>query len=230
LVFDKISITNPKIISKGAEAYIYLVEYMGMEAIAKVRVKKGYRNPNLDNFLRIHRTKREAKLLVDVKRFGIPAPVVYGFFPNEATLILEYIKGELLYSRFKNYSLDRSEIMEIASILGKYVGIMHQHGMAHGDLTTSNVMCLDGGGIVLIDFGLGEYTRSLEDFGVELRILYNSLKSAHHDIAEDFFNFFKESYIEHFSEGKSALNKFEEIRLRGRYIEERREKRKFYKA
>ena len=230
LILDKIGVEKPRLISKGAEAYIYLVNYMGLKAIAKVRVEKGYRNPKIDTYLRTHRTKREAKLLVDVKKYGIPAPIVYGFFPNEATLILEYIRGELLYFRFKKHPINKSEILRIASLLGEYVGIMHQNGMTHGDLTTSNIMRLDDGNLVLIDFGLGEFTKSIEDFGVELRILYNSLKSAHHKIAEFFFDSFKESYIEHFSEGRDAINKFEEIKLRGRYVEERRERRRFYKT
>jgi len=230
LELEDLIFKNSKIISKGAEAYIYLTNFFGFKSIVKVRIRKSYRNPKLDNFLRVHRTKREAKLLTDVKRIGVPAPVVYGYFPNEAVLVMEYIEGVLLYSLFKHKTVGESTITEIATKLGKYVGKMHENNMIHGDLTTSNVMFLDDGNIVLIDFGLGEYTSSMEDFGVELRVLYNSLKSAHYDIADTFFYAFKETYLETFSEAERALKKFEEIKLRGRYIEERREKRRFFKT
>ena len=94
-----------KLISKGAEAYIYLTEFLGLKAIKKVRIKKEYRSDFVDTRLRRQRTKREAKLLSMVKKKGIPAPSIYDLDLLNFTIILEFIEGKILRDILINLSL-----------------------------------------------------------------------------------------------------------------------------
>jgi len=215
------------LLKKGAEAYIYYVLWFDKEAIKKVRISKKYRDKRLDEVIRRLRTKREAKLLLDVKKIGVPAPVLYDYIPKEYTLIMEYVKGIILKEALIKKMIDLPIVKEIFYEIGKFVARLHESNIIHGDLTTSNMILLDDNSIVLIDFGLGEYNANLEDLGTEIRVLVSSLKSVHYEIFDTIFNEFKIGYIDHFDDGLKVFKKFEEISKRGRYVEERRVKRKF---
>ncbi|MGQ4892613.1 MAG: KEOPS complex kinase/ATPase Bud32 [Candidatus Njordarchaeia archaeon] len=211
-----------RLLSKGAEAYIYSVDWFGKPAVKKVRVKKMYRHPKLDERLRLQRTKREAKIMSDVKKLGIPAPTIYYFSPPEFTIIMEYIKGKILKEALLGNNLSEKSKVNVFKNIGEMTAIMHNNGIIHGDLTTSNIILLQDLSIVLIDFGLGEYTRSLEDFGIELRVFSNSLRSVHYKEYDLLFDAFLEGYNRNFDMGNIVYKKFEEISKRGRYVEERR--------
>ncbi len=215
-----------ELISKGAESYIYLIDWFGRKAIKKVRVKKGYRHPKIDETLRVSRTKREAKILQKAKSVGVPVPAVFALYPREATIIMEHINGTLLRDLLKESKLTVNEEKKIFRVIGEYIAHLHNEGIIHGDLTTSNVIINGPDNIVFIDFGLGLFTESIEDFGIELRVLYNALKSTHYDKVDYLFNSFLDGYLKEQNKGKEVYVKFKDIGLRGRYVEERR-KRKF---
>ncbi len=215
-----------KLISKGAESYIYLIDWFGRKAIKKIRAKKGYRHPKIDETLRMSRTKREAKILQKAKKIGVPVPAVFALYPKEATIIMEHINGGLLRDLLKNSKLTVDEEKRIFRIMGEHIAHLHNEGITHGDLTTSNVIMNTPKDIVFIDFGLGLFTESIEDFGIELRVLYNALKSTHYDKVDYLFDSFLEGYLKEQNKGREVYVKFKDIGLRGRYIEDRR-KRKF---
>ena len=215
------------LISKGAEAHIYLTKFFDMKAIKKVRVKKLYRVPSIDMAIRKMRTRREAKLLSQVKKIGVPAPVIYDLILSEYTIIMEYVKGKLLKDLLISHSLSPIEEKEYFKRIGEFVGRMHSSDIIHGDLTTSNIIITPSGKIVFIDFGLGEFTSSIEDKGVELRVFYTALCSTHPDRADDLFEAFLDGYEHSYDLARKVISKFSEISLRGRYVAKRREKRKF---
>jgi predicted Ser/Thr protein kinase len=59
-----------KLLKKGAEADIFLTDWYGKRAIAKVRTIKAYRHRSLDLDIRRRRTIREAQMLSGVKLIG----------------------------------------------------------------------------------------------------------------------------------------------------------------
>lgn len=214
-----------KLISKGAEAYIYLTEFLGLKAIKKVRIRKKYRSDYVDIRLRKSRTKREAKLLFMVKKRGIPAPSIYDLDLLNFTLVLEFIEGRLLRDVLVNNLLDKESEIEVFHRIGRYVGLMHNSNIIHGDLTTSNIMLTNHNRIVFIDFGLGGVTTSIEDKGIELRVLYTSLNSKHYDKILYLFEAFLEGYRGSNPDAEEIIKKFHEISKRGRYIATRRVKK-----
>ena len=214
-----------KLISKGAEAYIYLTEFLGLKAIKKVRIKKEYRSDFVDTRLRRQRTKREAKLLSMVKKKGIPAPSIYDLDLLNFTIILEFIEGKILRDILINNLLDKEIEIEIFHKIGQYIGSMHKSNIIHGDLTTSNIILTPYNRIVFIDFGLGGVTTSIEDKGIELRVFYTSLNSKHYDKIIYLFEAFLNGYSEINPNAEEVIRKFHEISERGRYIAARRIKK-----
>ena len=66
-------------------------------------------------------------------------------------------------------------------LIGAAVAKLHDGGLIHGDLTTSNMMITTGGDdkLVVIDFGLSFNSTLFEDKGVDLYVLERALSSAH---------------------------------------------------
>ena len=64
--------------------------------------------------------------------------------------------------------------------IGRAVARLHDGGLVHGDLTTSNMILRDGDGVlVLIDFGLAANATLAEDKAVDLYVLERAITSAH---------------------------------------------------
>jgi len=209
------------LLKKGAEAYLYIDDWFGFKVIRKVRVPKSFRVSILDEQLRRFRTVNEAKLLIESRRCGVPTPIVFDVDLLKTTIVMEFIEGELLRDLLP--SLSKVERKSICRKIGEYIGLLHSNGIVHGDLTTSNMILLDGK-VYFIDFGLGEFTREVEAMGVDLHLMLRALESTHYSLAEECFRSVVDGYSSVFNMAERVLRKVEEIRMRGRYISERRRK------
>merc|ERR1712210_203585 len=72
-------------------------------------------------------------------------------------------------------------LTNLAQKIGQMVGKLHKNNLIHGDMTTSN-MLVDANQdqqIYVIDFGLGDFSGTPEDKGVDLYVLERALISAH---------------------------------------------------
>ena len=63
--------------------------------------------------------------------------------------------------------------------MGKIVLNVHEAGIIHGDLTTSNMIMNQQNAIALLDFGLSYFKDSAEDRAVDLYVLERAFKSTH---------------------------------------------------
>lgn len=197
-----------QIIKKGAEADIFLVDWYKDKAISKLRTSKKYRHKVLDNIIRGRRTIHEANMLHAAKKTGIKTPYIYFLDPKRAEIIMEYIKG-------KNVKDIISK--EIGNEIGKYVSILHNNNMIHGDLTTSNFI-IDKNNLYLIDFGLSFYSERIEDMATDIRVIKEILSSAHIHIFEETYQNFLDGYSEYTNHNfNRILNIVKEIERRGRY-------------
>jgi len=213
---------TPEIIAVGAEAVLAKYEFLGRPAIYKVRVKKPYRDPRLDERLRRERTFTESRIMNRLRTEGLPVPALYLVDPKGEYLVMEFIEGELL----KNMIVERREFRHIVRELGRVVARMHELGVVHGDLTTSNVI-VRGGRPYLIDFGLARFSDELEDIGVDIHLFLRAVESTHYELKDEIMKEFLKGYGEVVGEDrvKEVMDKVHEIRLRGRYVEERRKRR-----
>jgi len=210
----------------GAEAALIRGKWLEEEVIFKLRYPKLYRNTILDLHLRKTRTSHEAKLLSEAKFNGVPVPSVLFINPEAGLLILEYVKGPKLRDIIDRIKL--SECLEIFIKIGKNVGILHLNGIIHGDLTTSNMLLTEKNEVFFIDFGLGEFSNEVEKQGVDIHLMLRALESTHPSHARRLFEAFIKGYSSVRGEEwkEKILNKVREIRMRGRYISERRESHK----
>ena len=207
-----------QLIGKGAEAELRLVEWMGRKAVAKRRVPKPYRLPELDRALRQARTKLEARLLREARTAGVPAPLVYDVDLAEGacTLTMELIEGEQAKRLLNRLPMPKARAL--SRRIGEAVGRLHTGGIVHGDLTTSN-MLLRGGTLYFIDFGLGGITDELEAQGVDLRVLKEAFGSTHAHLGRCFDEIMN-GYVSAYGKGAVAYERMKEIAARGRYSDQ----------
>jgi len=201
-----------KLLKKGAEADIYLIQWNNSRAILKIRKEKRYRNAILDAKIRKQRTIRESQIISEVKSFGIPTPLVYYVNLKKSSIIMQEIPGKPVHD------LCNSKIIELSKEIGKLVGMMHKNGIMHGDLTTSNFI-LYKNIVYVIDFGLSQQTIKSEDHAVDLRLIKEILNSAHAKIMESAWKNFLLGYKSIVSSANYAkiTNLVSVIESRGRY-------------
>ncbi len=214
-------ITKEKLIYKGAEASLYYGHWFGKEVIFKHRIPKEYRLEALDKKIRTERTLSEGKALIKVKKYGLNVPPVYEIDAHNSTLIMKFIKGEKLKNVLEN--LNESQKDKYFNKIGSDIAILHKFGHIHGDITTSNLIITDEEDIFLIDFGLHEYSDTIEDKSVDLHLFKRVLISSHGKDFEICFNAFLNGYKSEYEkvnkqECNQIIKNINAIESRGRYI------------
>jgi TP53 regulating kinase-like protein len=209
---------GPRLIAKGAEADLWLdPDWNGVKALIKRRGEKKYRNPELDREIRRARTMREASIIHRAKEAGVPTPVIYQVDPENANIVMEFVEGERVRDIVD--SLGEEERRGLFLLIGTMAGRLHEAGIIHGDLTTSNIIKTPAG-IVFIDFGLSEVSWETEKRGVDLNLMYRMLTSTHFKHTDELFSAFEEGYRGALgAEADGALERMNEIARRGRYVE-----------
>jgi len=214
-------IYKEKLIHTGAEASLYLGKWFDKIVLFKHRIPKKYRLEEIDNKIRMERTLNEGRALIKVKNYGINVPQVYEIDSQNATIIMGYIEGRKLKNLIGILNLSKKE--KIFKEIGIMVATLHKNGHIHGDITTSNLIVTNEGNIFLIDFGLHEYSDTVEDKSVDLHLFKRVLISSHGSNYKVCFNAFLESYRTEYekfdlNESKSIIKNINAIETRGRYV------------
>ncbi len=157
-------------------------------------------------------------MMHEVRKLGVPVPIIQHIDPDTSTLIMEYIRGPTLKEEL--YRLSAKERRSRCIELGEILGLMHEGGAVHGDLTISNVLS-ENGRLFMIDFGLGDLSDQIEAKGVDLVLLNRAIKSTHYAFHNLLFKAFLEGYsrVVGKKDGEETLHKMREIERRGRYVE-----------
>ena len=212
---------NKRLLYRGAEADLFRENWHGLDVVRKVRGAKRYRAKRLDEDLRRTRTAREALIMHDARKGGVSTPLIYLVDMEATTILMQYVEG----TRLKEY-LEASETTDrllVCRTLGDIVARLHSGGIVHGDLTTSNVIVTKQSRLVLIDFGLAEYSRELESRGVDLVLGQRVFHSTHHGYGAECYQALLEGYRERVGnvEADEVEERVKEITRRGRYAIER---------
>lgn len=152
-------------ISEGAEAFVYEAHFMGFDTVIKSRMRKSYRIKEIDERIRITRTKKEARALSIASNAGVCVPAV--LLVDTYDICMDKIEGRNLSLLLKS----ENHPNRIFRQLGVYAGILHDAGIAHGDYTPANVMVDENGRPWIIDFGLSEMTYSPEETALDLLLM-----------------------------------------------------------
>jgi TP53 regulating kinase-like protein len=213
---------KPVLIKKGAEASLYLADWHDRKVVMKKRLAKKYRPKILDEQIRIYRTIHEPQLMHEAKKAGVPTPTIFLVDIKNATIIMDFIEGRQVKQLLSKVS--KSERLSLCVKIGELIGRLHNNGIIHGDLTTSNMILTSEGKIFFVDFGLGEKTKELEARGVDLHLMRRALQSTHFRFTEECFDAIIGGYakVVGSENAKNILEKIREIERRGRYVAERR--------
>lgn len=236
-----------EIVTQGAEALLYRTTFLtpDKECALKYRPSKSYRHAILDARLTKQRVLAEARVLSRCSRESVPVPALLGLDWESGWLAMEWIDGSTVRSCLDVYlrhgegvqdaTTQDQRLKELEGLMGrigKAVGRLHEVGITHGDLTTSNIMlrtksrrdvgtessdttsCLDGD-VILIDFGLASQNIQDEDKAVDLYVLERAFGSTHPE-AEDLFKEVLRIYGESYKGAKGVLKRLDDVRLRGR--------------
>ena len=192
-----------------------LGDWQGVDAVYKVRKPLEYRLSVLDSAIRHHRTVREAEMLHRAKQAGVAAPYLYHVDPEEATLVMEYVRGDRLKDLIGG--LHEAALVELFKDFGRAAAKLHAAGIMHGDLTTANVVRREKE-LVFLDFGLSMHSRRIEDHAVDLRLIKETLVGAHPSVALKAFQSLREGYTDESGTKSAAVfTQLGGIERRGRY-------------
>lgn len=203
-----------QIIKQGAEAILYLENFENHQVLVKERIPKKYRLKEIDEKLRKERTKKEVKLLTEARKFGIETPPLIDVSENK--IVMQFIDGKTVKEFF--YSANEEEVAKVSQQIGRIIGLLHSNGIIHGDLTTSNMLMKDGK-IFLIDFGLGEFSRRIEDQGVDLNLFEEAIMATHFKLYPLIWQNVIDAYKKEYKDANEVLMKVQEIEKRARYAQ-----------
>ncbi|KAK3255403.1 hypothetical protein CYMTET_35414 [Cymbomonas tetramitiformis] len=205
-----------KLVAQGAEGRVFEVLYLKKPTIVKQRFKKKYRHPELDAKLTKQRFTSEARSLLKARKLGIHVPAIYFTDAQNFCIYMEKIQGQSVKAALFNGDLTPEKATTVATQIGKTVAKLHDGGLIHGDLTTSNMMLKEGSGeLALIDFGLSFNSILTEDKGVDLYVLERAFLSAH-SASGNLFESVLDGYRKNSKNWSSVYNRFATVRARGR--------------
>ena len=189
------------IISRGAEAEIHLEKGV----VVKKRIVKKYRLPEIDSRLRRSRTRSEAKI---VQKLSGRLPVPEIIKCDDEDIWMSYIRGEKVRDILEGR-------LAVCSRIGEGIAEIHNAGIIHGDLTTSN-MLLENNEVYFIDFGLSFFSHRAEDRAVDLHLLKQALDSRHYKVSRKAFKAVLAGYRMVSKDYPDVFKRLEIVERRGR--------------
>jgi TP53 regulating kinase-like protein len=202
-----------ELIKQGAEAKIYKCLFFNRPTIIKERFSKHYRISELDQKLTLKRMNQEIRCMIKCNEIGVKTPMIYFVDIYSKKIYFEYIEGITLKQYYQNNNLD---FLKLNEKIGKTIAQIHDAGIIHGDLTTSNMLLQNSNqSLVMIDFGLSFCSNIIEDKAVDLYVLERAFLSTHPN-SENIFQEILQHYSNFSKYSNLVIKKLEEVRLRGR--------------
>lgn len=238
---------QPTLIYQGAEALLYQTQFLlgvssqctsaASPAALKHRPAKPYRHPLLDAKLTRHRILSEARILAKLKKDRVSVPALYALDWEAGWVMMEWITGQSVRAVLDNElgtwlddtasedsGMEVSYLWRLMGTIGSLVGRMHETGVIHGDLTTSNLLLRSESHaigseipqeVVLVDFGLAAQSADVEDRAVDLYVLERAFGSTHPG-TEKLFGEVLRAYGQSYKGARASLKRYEDVRMRGR--------------
>ncbi len=203
---------------RGAEADLFLSTLGPWDVVVKQRVRKRYRDPELDKRIRRERTAREATALHEAKKVGVRTPTVLDVDVERCSITMTWLEGGL--ARDDLDKMEHESSLKVFRELGRQVGLLHVNGMVHGDLTTSNIIITAGDIPYILDFGMSSRSMEAEDRGVDLHLLKRSIATSHAVDPDRYLRAVSTGYktTAGVKEALASFRRAAEIARRGRYF------------
>ncbi|CAN0928083.1 EKC/KEOPS complex subunit bud32 [Linum grandiflorum] len=162
---------------------VFESNFVGRRCVVKERFSKKYRHPTSDAKLTLRRLNVEARCMTKARRLGVSTPVLCAVDAVLHTLTFDSVDGSAVKDvllEFGSKGVVEERLDDIAVQIGDAIAKLHDGGLIHGDLTTSNMLIRNGTNrFVLVDFGLSFTSTLPEDKAVDLYVLERALLSMH---------------------------------------------------
>ncbi len=192
--------------NRGAESVITEGKFHEYDSIVKERIRKSYRNVELDLKLRNKRMKNEIVMLHRMMEAGINVPAVFSINEDRVSFEMEKIHGTQASNIEK---MDQKLLEEIAESVSK----LHERDIIHGDLTLNNMIIHDKT-LYILDPSMGKISKTVTDKAYDIRLLKESMISIY---GSDPYDRFEEIYRKMSVTSNEVINVLHDIEKRRRY-------------
>ncbi|MGC8561906.1 MAG: bifunctional N(6)-L-threonylcarbamoyladenine synthase/serine/threonine protein kinase [Thermoplasmata archaeon] len=191
----------------GGESVIERSTFEGIDCVVKRRRGREYRNPEINLNINNSRIKREIRILHALDAISLKTPEVLFVDMQDSAIYLKMLPGRVISQMISEPNFD--EVIELA---GEKIAQMHNRGISHGDLNLGNIMFnASSGEMSFIDPSMGDQNAEIEQLGVDVHLMKESLKSLG-----------KDKSFKYFLEGYSKCARFDEVMKKVIEIEYRR--------
>lgn len=203
-----------ELLKQGAESKVYKIILDSKCIIEKERIAKPWRHPILDDKLRKQRMKQEMTCLLKAANGGVAVPELLYVDKSTFSIYIEFIEGSTLRSVLESGIWTVKQTIQKLGELGSMIAKLHDLGIIHEDLTTSNILVKKNSELMLIDFGLSHVSISTEDKAVDIYVLERAFISTHPLLEQELVHFLH-GYMEASSKSLEIMKKLTE----GNYYE-----------
>mmetsp|Transcript_11545 Transcript_11545/g.36508 ORF Transcript_11545/g.36508 Transcript_11545/m.36508 type:complete len:229 (-) Transcript_11545:1382-2068(-) len=206
------------LLKQGAEGRLFRATFLQRRAVVKQRFSKKYRHPVLDLKINKHRLNGEVRSMAKARKMGVVTPALLHVDHEEGCVYMEEVEGPVLKDVIAGGLVGGSELEALLGRVGEEIAKIHDGGLVHGDLTTSNLMLREADKrVVMIDFGLSFNSTIPEDKAVDLYVLERAFTSAHSkEGGAALFGHVMEGYRGASRFWSATHNKLAAVRMRGR--------------
>ncbi|MDE3135487.1 MAG: protein kinase [Acidobacteriota bacterium] len=140
-------------LGEGGMGEVYLAEDTRLKRLVALKRMA----PQLRGDPRLtERFRREVELASRISHPHIAAVYDVFEFEGESFLVMEYVEGQTLRSRFRGDPIPVDEFLEIARQCSSALAVAHEHGVLHRDLKPENILITRDGQVKILDFGLAK--------------------------------------------------------------------------
>ena len=117
--------------------------------------------------------------MVDARRLGVRTPMIYDIDLPRHRLTLEELPGPTLRQLLEDPNVPPDDLPVAVRAFGHALGVLHAGSIAHGDLTSSNVLFPEGPRRTpaFLDLSMGTRSPGLEELGIDLHLVEEDLKA-----------------------------------------------------
>ncbi len=115
----------------------------------------------------IQRFENEAQLVARLEHPHIVPLFDYWREPNEAYLVMRYLRAGSLRDRMKKGQLSHDEVLLLLEHVASALDLAHRSGVIHHDVKPANILLDSDQNAYLSDFGIAEETTAAQSSGIE---------------------------------------------------------------
>jgi len=141
-------------LGSGGMGIVYEAQDMRLARSVALKFLKPSLSKNLDA---VRRFKREARLASSLNHPNICTILDVDEIDGQSFIAMELLQGESLKARLASGAASLDDMLDIGTQIAGALGVAHEQGIMHRDITPGNIFITAGGPAKLLDFGLAKH-------------------------------------------------------------------------